>query len=282
MKNIFIMFCFLIACSSCNGKVTSENNEEVQSMSLDEQTRIMHEKIDSLNREIVELRGTVNSIVESVKEENKKIAERSMGEMVITVLFVVIIVIIIVATIRYYKKLNSRIKALREKIDAMESIENNKKPQPQSINRRTSRESSEISEIKKRVDKLEEQFSQLPKATVNVPETTVGKKEEEDIKDGYFEYPIGPSNGKYYFLELHNSNSDKSIFKVKIKNDGGEFEPCNFSCIKSYNYAPEVLLNWDSKVTVADSTGFKVIEPGRVRKDGDKWIIVKPVKVRFK
>lgn len=273
-----------MACSSCSGKDTIENPKQVLSMSLDEQTRIMHEKINSLDNEIAEMRDTVYSINDSVKEVNKKIAESSMGKIVITVLFVVVALLIIVVAVAicYYKKLNRKIRELIEEINAMKEVRDNKKSQPtyRSINQ----ESPEIREIKKRIVVLEKQLCQSPKETAKVPKKTEnGKKEEkEDIKDGYFEDPIGPSNGIYYFIELHNSSSDKTSFKVKIKNDWGEFEPNDLSCIKSYNYTSEVLMNCDSKVIVADSTGFDVLEKGKVRKDGNRWIIVKPVKVRFK
>ena len=277
------MLCFIMVCSSWagNDNTAMADNKNTIDVSL---------KLTQHEQDIEKLGNSVKSVKTSVNKLEDKLSENNEESIFPSILILVLVVILSAIGGFYIRELVKDVTNLRKEVDSLE-----KKLATLEKKLVKKDEKYPIYLIKNRLEALEKQLQQLPKTSgartfpnagepgEQRPSTTASEttEKENSTKVGYFDYPIESDKGNF-FQEFHEYSSDRSKFKAWITDDRGEFEPYELIRIKAYFFPPDVLENTDSKVTVTDSTGFVVLEKGKVRKEGDKWIIEKPVKVIFK
>lgn len=276
MRIILIMLCFIMACISCAGKDNTAKSGNKDTIDISLKLTQHEQDIEKLKKSVKRVEESENKLDATVSENNRLSIFSSIGVLAFVVILSTIGVIYIRVLTKNINILSKKVESLEKKFTKLEKKDEN-------------------SQIIKRLNALERQLHQSPKPagpsklpntgetmrqrSSTTASTTIVK--EKSTKVGYFDYPMESDNG-CFFQEFHENSSDRSKFKATITDDEGEFEPYELVRIRSYSFSPEVLENIDSKVIVADSAGFDVLEKGKVRKEGDKWIIEKPVKVRFK
>lgn len=288
-KSFFIMMCFLLLCSNCSGKgKNGDSGNQKAIASFVEKISIMRGDIDSLKNELITLSGKAGNMSAELKELKNENEKGNMASIILPIVLIAIIILVGGSIVAFYMLIRD-VTDVGQKVGALEKADKECKDSLLNLINIQDQNTRKIQELEGRTTKLEEQQRsyQLPKpqeATSNLPnkEEEVKEKREENTKEGYFENPIGKNGGTFYFQKFQDSCNDRSKFKAKITGDEGDFEPYELGRIRSYDFSSDVLEKCDSEVPLSESTAFEVKKAGKVQKKGDRWIIVRPVRVRFK
>lgn len=145
--------------------------------------------------------------------------------------------------------------------------------------------SDKYNTLRRDFDNIKTQFEDLKKLCSNLK---TSKKEEKRIESKintdtkYFGTVIIPEGDKSYIYEILDDDSQQeAVFKLEITGDTGKFKPLLLKCIK-WDYIPSrLMVISDDTNNRTKSTDYQVVEEGLCHKEGDKWFVDKPVKIKF-
>lgn len=162
----------------------------------------------------------------------------------------------------------------------------------------------EIRKLKRELDKLKRDYDELEKLQgcrerIGHEESTTDSKskEAESTKSVQTEnesnapsrkvealYATTPRSGGgiLYFAGLNDSQSEDSYFELKItsKDDVAEFWPLDFMKIRNLDSAMKAIQH--TGANPREASGATLEKTGRARRDGERWIIETPARIKLK
>lgn len=214
---------------------------------------------------------STNSLIDSIaKETNKQTAQIKVNTIINYILIgfsIVLLILITILFILFNKKINQCNKIITE----LKS--ENKNSQHQSGDKSVNTKQSYVNDYS---DLTSQQDLDFPLTTEI--EGNEYKKPEKVIR--YFGV-----NSRSRFINIYTDINDVTGFKVvfdSISMENGEYELTDVNKVKSSDSVNYVIDIVQPSEKIENATSYKVIENGKVVKDGNSWRVISKVKIKLK
>lgn len=282
LVKIAIILPILIGISlyGCGRRTSSANNSKQQ-----EQSEISNGKDwGTLENEIASLNTQLDVVkrdVDNIKKEFKDITSKNIWAIIIAFSSALISIIAIYTIIALRKELKGQVQSkenLDDQIKKLEEHLNNLKSQLENIIRKMSGASSDNGMILL-PSKPKQDTNSIHRPRIE-PTKQPQTQNFSSSKMGYFKQVISGEGGNGYFKKLFDTSDEEVRFSAEIFGTEAKFQPMHISSIKSFD---QMDLAVECQGIVKSEAGtMSIIEPGRAKKDGERWIITAKAVVYLK